>query len=201
LQQTAVIRPNAPFQIARLKAAGVPCETSAFSPWYPWTTWHTLRRVTRTFRPDIIQYWSGRAAMNAPKWKAHNIGWYGGYRERWRFKTCTYFIGITPDLVEHIHKQGVPRENIALIHTLADYTPQPPINRAVFDTPKNAPLLLALARMPGASLWIAGEGEDRAKLEAQTRRLGVEDRAISWLAQRPRSFARCCRHLRTPVAL
>jgi glycosyltransferase involved in cell wall biosynthesis len=198
LQQVAVIRPNTPFQISRLKAAGVRYETSAFSPWYPWTTWHTLRRVTRAFKPDIIQYWSGRAAMNAPDWKAHHIGWYGGYRERWRFKTCEYFIGITPDLVEHIHRQGVSRENIALIHTLTDYTLQPPVDRAAFDTPKNAPLLLALARLhwkkgldvlldalarvPGAYLWIAGEGEDRAKLEAQTKCLGLEDRVrfLGW---------------------
>jgi glycosyltransferase involved in cell wall biosynthesis len=198
LQQVAVVRPNTPFQLSRLREAGVDFETSAFSPWYPWTTWYTLRRLVRDFQPDIIQYWSGRAAMNAPNWKARQVGWYGGYRERWRFKTCKYFIGITPDLVEHIHAQGVARENIALIHTLANFSPQPPLDRAKFSTPQNAPLMLALARLhwkkgldvlldalarvPDAFLWIAGEGEDRAKLEAQTRRLGLDDRVrfLGW---------------------
>jgi hypothetical protein len=43
-------------------------------------------------------------------------------------------------------------------------------------------LLDATARVPGAYLWIAGEGEDRAKLEAQTGRLGLEDRVrlLGW---------------------
>jgi glycosyltransferase involved in cell wall biosynthesis len=202
LNQHVVVRNNAPFQLDRLKAADVPFDTTGFSPWLGWPTHRVLRRVTEKLKPDIIQYWSGRAATYAPKWKAHHIGWYGGYRERWRFASCEYFIGITPDLVEHIHKQGVPRDHIALIHTLANYEPQPPVDRAAFGTPKDAPLLLALARLhwkkgldilldalarvPDAYLWIAGEGEDRAKLEAQTKRLGLEDRVrfLGWRTDR-----------------
>ena len=202
LQQHVVVRDNAPFQLGRLKAAGVPYDIAGFSPWLGFPTHRVLRKATEAFKPDIIQYWSGRAATYAPKWKAHHIGWYGGYRERWRFASCEYFIGITPDLVDHIHKQGVPLQNIALIHTLADYTPQAPIDRATFDTPKDAPLLLALARLhwkkgldilldalarvPEAYLWIAGEGEDRAKLEAQTKRLGLGNRVrfLGWRTDR-----------------
>jgi glycosyltransferase involved in cell wall biosynthesis len=202
LNQHVVVRDNAPFQLDRLKAAGVPYSIAGFSPWFGWPTHRTLRRVTGQFQPDIIQYWSGRAATYAPKWKAHHVGWYGGYRERRRFASCEYFIGITSDLVEHIHKQGVPRDHIALIHTLANYEPQPPLDRAAFGTPKDAPLLLALARLhwtksldilldamaavPGAYLWIGGEGDDRAKLEAQTKQLGLEDRVrfLGWRTDR-----------------
>jgi len=198
LEQMAVVRANAPFQLARLKAAHVPYETAGFSPWLWFPTNAVLRRATQAFKPDIIQYWSGRAATYAPKWKARHVGWYGGYRERWRFQACQYFIGITPDLVEHIRKQGVPANRVGLVHTLADYLPQAPLDRASLSTPKDAPLLLALARLhwkkgldvlldalarvPDAYLWIAGEGEDRAALEGRTRRLKLEDRVrfLGW---------------------
>ncbi|HEV2561593.1 MAG TPA: glycosyltransferase family 4 protein [Rhizomicrobium sp.] len=196
--QHAVIRPNTLFQIGRLKAAGVPYSTTAFSPWYPWPTKRALAHVVTEFQPDIIQYWSGRAGMHAPQTRAKQVGWYGGYRERWRFASCTHFIGITHDLVRHIREQGVPPERIGLIHTFAEYQTAPPLDRAAYNTPKDAPLLLALARLhwkkgldvlldavarvPGAYLWIAGEGEDRAKLEAQTARLGLKDRVrfLGW---------------------
>jgi glycosyltransferase involved in cell wall biosynthesis len=198
LQRMAMVRANAPFQLSRLKAAGVPFATARFSPWLWFPTNAMLRRAIEAFRTDIIQYWSGRAATYAPRWKTRHVGWYGGYRERWRFQACRYFIGITPDLVEHIKKQGVPPDRVALVHTLADYVPQAPLDRASLATPKDALLLLALARLhwkkgldvlldalarvPGAYLWIAGDGEDRAKLQAQTRRLKLEDRVrfLDW---------------------
>lgn len=196
--QHAVIRGNAPFQIGRLKAAGVPYSTTLFTPWLKFPTTLVLNRVLAEFKPDIVQYWSGRAGMYAPKTSAKQVAWYGGYRERWRFATCTHFIGITRDLVRHISEQGVPPERIGLIHTLAEFEKAAPLDRAQYNTPNDAPLLLALARLhwkkgldvllgalarvPGAYLWIAGEGEDRAKLQAQTARLGLHDRVrfLGW---------------------
>jgi teichuronic acid biosynthesis glycosyltransferase TuaC len=44
--------------------------------------------------------------------------------------------------------------------------------------------LAALAEVPGATLMLIGEGPDRAALEAEARRLGVEDRA-RFLGNRP----------------
>jgi glycosyltransferase involved in cell wall biosynthesis len=68
----------------------------------------------------------------------------------------------------------------------------PPISRADLDTPEGAPLALALgrlhpnkgfdvliealARAPGIYLWLAGEGPERAHLEARAERLAVASR-------------------------
>jgi glycosyltransferase involved in cell wall biosynthesis len=202
LEQSAVVRPNAQRQIARLATVGVRHVTTDFNPWFIWPSRMAVAREIAWFRPDIIQYWTGRAAMTAVKTSARQIGWYGGYRDRWRFKTCSHFIGITRDLVQHIRNQGVALDRISLVHTFADYKPTPPLDRRKYDTPKEVPLLLALARLhwhkgldvllaalatvPDAYLWIAGEGPEREALVDQMHRLHLSDRVrfLGWRVDR-----------------
>ncbi len=202
LDQTAVVRPNAQHQISRLSAAGVRHVTTAFNPWFIFPSRLAITREIASFKPDIIQYWTGRAAMTAVKTDAHQIGWYGGYRDRRRYRTCDHFIGITKDLVRHIRSEGVTEDRIALVHTFAEHQPTPPLDRGEFNTPKHVPLLLALARLhwhkgldvlltalaavPEAYLWIAGEGPQRAALMDQTKRLNLSDRVrfLGWRVDR-----------------
>ena len=202
IEQVAVVRPNAPYQIKRLRDANIRVVTTAFSPWFIFTSRMALSREIASFQPDIVQYWTGRAAMTAVPTKAVEVGWYGGYRDRWRYASCSDFIGITNDLVQHIRRQGVSPEHVSLVHTFADPQPAPPLDRAQFDTPQNVPLLLALARLhrdkaldillealatvPQAYLWIAGEGPERAALIAQTKRLNLSERVrfLGWRVDR-----------------
>ena len=202
LEQTCVVRPNAHHQISRLSTAGIRYVTTGFTPWFILPSRMAISREIASFKPDIIQYWTGRAAMTAVKTKAHQIGWYGGYRDRRRFKTCTHFIGITKDLVQYIQNQGVAKDRVTLVHTFADYQPTQLLDRREFDTPSNAPLLLSLARLhwhkgldllltalakvPGAYLWIAGEGPERAALQNLMNRLNLSDRVrfLGWRVDR-----------------
>ncbi len=202
LEQTAVIRPNAPFQIERLSKANVRHLKTAFNPWFIWPSRNAIANEIASFRPDIIQYWTGRAALTAVKTDAHQIGWFGGYRSRRKYRTCTHFIGITDDLVQHIREQGVAAENIFLVHTFAERQDALPVSRKEFDTPDGVPLLLALARLhqhkgldilltalqknPTPYLWIAGEGPERDALVKQTERLGLSNRVrfLGWRTDR-----------------
>jgi len=183
---------------------------SGFPTWWPWPTRRTVRDAIARFKPDVIEYWMGRAGTFAPEeTRERNVGWYGGYYKLERFQHCQYHVGLTKDLVRHIREQGVEDDNIGLIHTYADFPHAEPTPREQFDTPEDAPLLLALARLhwkkgldtllnalvqvPGAWLWIAGDGPLREELETQARLLGVQNRVrfLGWRDDRGSLLAAC----------
>jgi glycosyltransferase involved in cell wall biosynthesis len=198
LAQFAVVRSNMPIHLARLKAAGVPVATADFNNWWSWPTTRVMRRTAATFKPDIVQYWTGRAASYAVAKDAVQVGWYGGYRQRKHYRTCTEFLGVTQDMLRHLQSQGIAAEHTTLVHNFTERHAATPIPRKTFATPEGVPLLLALARLhwmkgldtlldamakvPGAYLWIAGEGPDREKLMAQAATLGISDRVrfLGW---------------------
>jgi len=198
LAQSAVVRPNMPIHLARLKAAGVPVVMADFNNWWSWPTKRVMRRTAAAFKPDIVQYWTGRAASYAVAKDAVQVGWYGGYRQRKHYQTCTEFLGVTQDMLRHLQSQGIAPEHTTLVHNFTERRTAAPVSRKTFTTLEGAPLLLALARLhwmkgldtlldalakvPGAWLWIAGEGPDREKLVAQAARLGISDRVrfLGW---------------------
>jgi hypothetical protein len=198
LTQFAVVRPYLPLHRARLETAGVPFATADFSSWWAWPTVRTMRRAAAEFRPDIVQYWTGRAGQYAVAKEAVQVAWYGGYSKRKYYRSCTEFIGITDDLLRHFRSEGVAPEHMTLVHNFTERRPAVPLARRDFATPEGAPLLLALARLhwmkgldtlldavaklPDAYLWIAGEGPDRGKLTAQATQLGIADRVrfLGW---------------------
>ncbi len=202
VEQYAVVRPNMHAGLQQLRARGIPSATAEFSSWWSWPTRRALRKAVDEFQPGIVQYWTGRAAVYAPRTDARQVGWYGGYRRRKDYRTCTDFIAITPDLMRHIRAEGIADDHAALIYIFAEPRPAPPVPRSTLATPSDAPLLLALARLhwhkgidvlldamadlPDARLWIAGEGPDRAKLEAQAARLELQDRVrfLGWRTDR-----------------
>lgn len=202
LAQFVVIRPNVPaHQIERLKRLAIPFATAGFDKWLPWSTRRVFAKVRAQFKPNLAQFWTGRAAHFAVRDPGcRNIGWFGGYRQMKDFTSCDDFIGITPDLMRHLHEGGADPARTARIHTFSALQATEPdgVARASLDTPEGVPLLLILARLhwkkgidtllsalcdvPGAYLWIAGEGEERAQYEALTKSLGLEDRVrfLGW---------------------
>src|SRR5262249_42427469 len=115
-----------------------------------------------------------------------------------RFTNCEWHVGLTKDLLRHIHEQGVAENRSTIIHTYADFTGAAPADRAALSTPADAPVALALARLhpkkgldtlleatvkvPGLYVWIAGEGPIEAELKAQCTTLGLDDRVrfLGW---------------------
>jgi hypothetical protein len=95
------------------------------------------------------------------------------------------------------------------VNTFGTMPESPPVDRAALHTPPNAPVLLvlsrmhrvkgidtmlhALARVPDAYLWLAGEGPARAEYQALATRLGLDARVrfLGWRNNR-RALLEAC---------
>lgn len=214
LSQRVVTRDNNEFRLAQLLDRGVTVDAAGFHPWWRGPTNTAISRAIAEHKPDVIEYWMGRAGTFAPaSHRARSIGWYGGYYKIKRFQNCAYHVGLTKDLVRHIREQGAEEGNIGLIHTYAEFPETAPTPRESLQTPDDAPLILALARlhwkkgldlllqsmaqlanMPSPPFcWIAGDGPLRADLEAQAQSLGVADRVrfLGWRDDRAALLSAC----------
>jgi glycosyltransferase involved in cell wall biosynthesis len=199
VSQAVVTRPDNEFRVRTFRDAGVRTETASFSRLWPFPTNAAITTVMKEFKPDVAEYWMGRAGQFAPaSFRSKSIGWYGGYYKLARFANCEWHVGLTRDLLRHIREQGVPENRSAIIHTYADFEGAAPADRAALNTPANAPVALALARLhwkkgldtlleatakvPGLYVWIAGEGPIEAELKAQCTKLGLDDRVrfLGW---------------------
>ncbi len=198
IQQHVVLRPNAD-RTGFLKKIGVGFDTASFSRIWRFPTARTLKKAIADFRPDVVHYWMGRAGTYATRdTGCRRLGWYGGYYKPSRFSNCDVHVGCTRDIAQNIVACGIEPERVAVLHTYADFPEARALDRAALDTPDDAPLLLALARLhpkkaidillrampdiPGAYLWIAGDGPLKDELTALCTRLGLDDRVrfLGW---------------------
>ena len=210
IEQCVVTRPDNTFRLDQFQAAGITTHTASFDRLIKFPTKSVINKAIAAFKPDVIEYWMGRAGEFAPaKHRDISIGWYGGYYKLKRFKNCRWHVGLTKDLVRHIHEQGVKHDHIGLIHTMADFENATPVDRASLDTPKDAPVALALARLhvkkgldtlldataktPGLYVWIAGDGPIEDELKAQCTALDLDDRVrfLGWRNDRGALLAAC----------
>jgi glycosyltransferase involved in cell wall biosynthesis len=208
--QHVVTRPGNTFRKAKFAGAGIGVDTASFNTSWPFPTRKILAEAISGFRPDVIEYWMGRAGQFAPAaHQARSIAWYGGYYKLARFRTCDWHVGLTIDLLRHIREQGVSEERSAIIHTYADFQGTEPVSRASLTTPEGAPVALSLARLhekkgldtlleaaarlPDLHVWIAGEGPLEAELSAQCTRLGLDHRVrfLGWRNDRGALLAAC----------
>jgi len=196
IPQAVVTRPDNGYRSDRMKAAGVTVTAASFNRAWPFPTRAAISKALMTFKPDVVEFWMGRAGQFAPAaWRSRSIGWYGGYYKRARFANCDWHVGLTKDLLRHIREQGVPENRSGIVHTYADFEGSPPAARAALATPTDAPVGLALARLhekkgldtlleatartPGLYVWIAGEGPLEGELKAHCARLGLDDPVIA----------------------
>lgn len=211
--QELIIRRD-PVRAARLAANGVDCHQSRFGvPWLDMLTHVRLRKVISDFRPTLLLSWMNRATdFVAPHARHRNprFAWaarLGGYYNLKYYRHCDYLIGNTPDIVDYFIAKNWPPTRTQLLPNFAGNETLPPLARAQFDTPEHAPLFLALGRLhpnkafdtlldaaaqvPGAYVWLAGEGEERAALKAQAHRLRIQDRIrfLGWRADVPALYA------------
>jgi len=208
-EQRVITRANNPHKIATIKKHGILVEEASFNKNWKFTTAAKMKKHIKEFKPDIVHHWMGRAGMFSQAGDHVNIGWYGGYYKPSRFKHCKYHVAVTQDIVDHIVREGVPKEHAFLLHIYAEFEKGNPIDREEFDTPDDAPLLLSLSRLhtkkgldvlleamksvPDAYLWIAGSGSLEQELKTQMKELKLEDRVrfLGWRNDREALLATC----------
>jgi glycosyltransferase involved in cell wall biosynthesis len=199
-------------QAARLPgliARGVPTLLTASWQALPGIAPYFIKRGIAKHRPDLIHCWMRRAAEAAPKTDLPTIGWFGGYYDVKRFVRCGHFIGVTPDIVEHMIRSGVAPERATYVHTFSSAVDPGVLRRSDFQTPESAKVLLILSRLhqkkgidvairalvdlPDHYLWIAGDGELDGSLKAQAAGLGVSDRCrfLGWRDDRGALLRAC----------
>jgi glycosyltransferase involved in cell wall biosynthesis len=206
VDQRIVIRRDAG-RAGRLRAAGIEPVQLRFGGRLDFATSRALRRQIKDFDPDIVLGWMSRAARFCPRGRHVLAARLGGYYDLKYFRHCDHLIGNTQDIADYLVKSGWPAERAHYLPNFVEAAPAPAVDRASLDTPEDAPLLLALGRLhvnkafdtliaalaalPTAWLWIAGEGPLRAELEAQARTLGVDGRLrfLGWRHDMPALLA------------
>lgn len=208
-----VTRAN-PVRVPQLEAAGIRVHCLPFGGKLDLFTPLQMRRIIKGFKPDIVQCWMSRASEKTPRWnKSSGIPPYlvvsrlGGYYKLKYFRNVDYFVSITPDIKRYLVENGVPEENCIQINNFAEteaveqavnpedygFSPDQTIllglgrlhESKAFDT-----LIRAVAEIPNACLWIAGEGPLRAQLEALIKFLDLESRVklLGWRSDRAALF-------------
>jgi glycosyltransferase involved in cell wall biosynthesis len=201
----AVLRPS-PVHERQLAAAGVPFDTAGFNTLAAFFTRRRLAAIARRFAPDAVLTFAGRASSMMPPGPYALIGRLGGYYNLTNFSACDALVCNTPDLVRYCVDGGWDAARVHHIPNFPFIEEGPRVDRTSLGTPEEAPLALALgrlhpnkamdvliraaARVPGLYVWIAGEGEERSRLESLARECGVAGRVrfLGWRTDRAGLF-------------
>jgi hypothetical protein len=202
VEQIVVMHPRAP-RYEEIVAAGIKTAPDILRiPFQPLQRF-LLRRLLKREKPDIVHCWMRRAAsLMPPAYDTPVIGWFGGYYDPKHFQSCSHFVGVTRDIVQHMVEKGVPEAFARFIPTFPDVKPEPPVDKRKLDTPPDAKVVLALSRLHpkkgldtlleavkklgGVYVWLAGEGPLREELEVLAQKLGMQDRVrfLGWRTDR-----------------
>jgi glycosyltransferase involved in cell wall biosynthesis len=182
-----------PARARRLAANGLAPVELGFGGPLDLLTGPRLARALAGFAPRVVVAWMGRAAGFARRGPWVLVGRLGGFYDLRRFRRCEHLVANTHGLVDWIRSQGWPARRV---HHLPNFVPDmagaPALPRAALGVPEGAKLVLALgrlhrnkgfdvliralARLPDTHALIAGEGPERAALEALARAEGVAAR-------------------------
>ncbi len=204
-------------RVPALEAAGIKVhimpfggKLDVFTPWI-------ITKIICDFQPAIVQAWMSRGAAKIPRWKKSmgiphykTVARLGSPYKMKYFKTCDYFVSITPDIRKYIIAHGIAENHVRHINNFAEVEEAGlPIDRKEMGVPKDAPLLLGLGRLhsdkafdtlikvvaqlPGVYLWIAGEGPQRAGLEQLITEFGLDERVrlLGWRTDRAALLQAC----------
>lgn len=183
-----------------------------------------IDRLARSFGADAVLAWMAPAARWVPApWPGLRTAVrLGDFPEALNtFGQCRTIICNTPEIARRCTAMGWPADRAEVISNFTDMRLAEPIARAELMTPDDAfvivamgrfvkrkgfhTLIDALARVDNAILWLLGEGEERAALEAQARSLGIWERIRmpGWAAA-PDRYLRvadvfCCPSIEEPL--
>ena len=191
VEQRVVIRRNAD-RARGLRAADLDVVELPFGGAIDIYTPIQLKRQIANFRPDVVLSWMNRASAMCPRGDFVHVGRLGGYYDLKYYASCDHLIGNTEDIVAHLGEAGWPADRAHYLPNFVNGARETPWPRSNLFTPDRSPLILALgrlhankafdvllravARVPEAYLWIAGEGPLRGELLTLAERLGVKPR-------------------------
>jgi glycosyltransferase involved in cell wall biosynthesis len=197
VEQCVAIRRNAK-RAKILSEAGVePFELPFGGPLDLYTPFR-LRREIKVFKPDIVLTWMNRATIMCPPGEFVHVGRLGGYYDLKYYQGCDHLIGNTEDIVGHLIANDWPVDKAHYLPNFVSAARAEPASRAASFTPRGALLVLALgrlhqnkafdvlfkamARVPDAYLWLAGDGPLRRELEDLAQKLGIKPRVrfLGW---------------------
>jgi len=200
VEQKVVIRKN-PTRAAVLREGGVEPVELPFGGKLDWQTKRGLKREIKSFKPDIVLTWMNRATSMCPKatnGEYLHMARLGGYYDLKYYAACDHLIGNTEDIVEYLVKEKWPQEKAHYLPNFVDGRRMEPITRKTLFTPDSAPLIVALgrlhenkgfdilfqalARVPGAYLWLAGDGPLKEELDKLAEKLAIKPRVrfLGW---------------------
>ena len=197
VEQRLVIR-REPGRAARLRTANLGPAELRFGGRLDFATGRALAREIEAFAPGIVLTWMSRATRFCPRGPFVHAARLGGYYGIRYFRGCDHLIGNTEDIVAYLVREGWPAARAHYLPNFVDDTPSEPASRGCLGTPEGAPLFLALGRLhpnkafdvlldalaavPGAWLWVAGEGPLCGELAARADRLGLAERVrfLGW---------------------
>lgn len=195
--QVALIRRDAD-RAATLRRGGVATTELSFAGPLGIATRLGFRRAVARYRPDVVLTWMNRASLLCPRGRFVHVARLGGYYDLKYYRRCDHLIGNTSDIVAYLARQGWPKERAHYLPNFVAAAKAAPVPRADLGTPEGVPLVLSLGRLhlnkgfdtllaalvevPGAHLWLAGEGELRDTLTRRVRLLGMEQRVrfLGW---------------------
>ena len=169
-----------------------------------------LRAEAAALGADLVHAWMSRASSFVPSsMPCPVIGWFGDYYDLKYFRRADFYFCITPDISRYVVAKGARPHRVFTVNTFGTLPDSPRVDRAMLDTPPDAPVLLvlsrmhrvkgidtmlhALARVPGAYLWLAGDGPAKTEYQALATRLGLDDRVrfLGWRDDRKGLLEAC----------
>ncbi len=207
LLQQVLLRPQSA-RIENLMQKGIPCIPTSFKGPLDIKSSFTFFKTIRAFEPDIVLTWMNRATSFCPSSPFLrkflppflHIARLGGYYKLNNYKYCDYLIGNTKGIVAYLEKNGWPKDRLVYLPNFVEQ-PDPSvksIDRSLFDTPQDVPLILALGRLhpnkgfdtllkaaahvKEAYFWIIGEGPLQKELLSLVNELHIHSRVrfIPW---------------------
>jgi glycosyltransferase involved in cell wall biosynthesis len=210
VRQVVLTRPY-PAVLRRYAEAGIEAKPFGFSTMDRMLSHGSrIRTEAETLGADLVHAWMSRAASFIPaSMPCPVIGWFGDYYDRKYFHRSDFFFCVTPEISRYVVSRGARPHRVFTVNTFGTMPDAPPVDRATLNTPPDAPVLLvlsrmhrvkgidtmlqALARVPDAYLWLAGEGPARAEYQALAARLGLDARVrfLGWRNDR-KSLLQAC---------
>lgn len=192
--QEIIVREGKPDEIASsAKAIGIPVHSLPLAKRSFRTFWG-IRKITRSFKPNIIMSWLPRAAQFVPEGPWIHCAQVGLHRGLDCYERADYLIVPTPSLKKHFSALGFQSSRIAVLPHFTSISEGNPFSKGKFHTSEDAFVVLGLGRFdlvkgfdllisafsylsnPNIHLWLAGEGAEKSYLKQLTKQHNLSSR-------------------------